>query len=256
MIAPTPLPAQLQSAVAAGEVGRILLVGGVFDPPHRAHIELPARVREEIDRRADRGSDQTWFLYVPAARSPLKETGPAASDADRIEMLRLALAGVARAAIWTDEINRAQSGAGGQPSYTIDTVERAGLELSRLGAARRVGLKLLIGSDQAAQFHRWRGARDLLVKAEPVVMLRGDVNSPAGLATALRATGFWTGPEVEAWEARVVSVPMLDISSTDLRRALAQRRTMVEADPVLHGVDPLVRRYIDQRGLYLSPPVS
>ncbi len=112
-ITPVPLPQGVR---------QILLFGGTFDPPHAAHARLPFMVREQM-----LGPD-AWLLYVPAARNPLKAHGPEASDADRLQMLRLLIAdqaaGVqaARVAIWTDELDRSRQAPG--PTYTIDTVER------------------------------------------------------------------------------------------------------------------------------------
>ncbi len=87
----------------------VILFGGTFDPPHRGHVELPARVRDELERRME-CVGKGWLVYVPAARSPHKEKGPAASDADRVEMVRRSLEGVERVGVWTEEIDRARGG--------------------------------------------------------------------------------------------------------------------------------------------------
>ena len=156
------------------------------------------RVREELERRMGcEGKGE--LIYMPAARSPHKSTGPVASDADRIAMLRLALEGESRASVWTDEIDRTRwhdaeapifgptNATGGAdrgerattparpPSYTIETVERLLESVERhaetRGGARPV-VRLLIGADQAAAFHRWKDARRLMERAEPVVRSR------------------------------------------------------------------------------------
>src|SRR5262245_39793105 len=95
-ITPVPLPVTVQD---------VLLFGGTFDPPHLGHVRIPIQV---LDRAMPAGA---FLLYVPAARSPLKESGPQASDADRVEMLRLVLTELGtpnRTAIWTDELDRAR----------------------------------------------------------------------------------------------------------------------------------------------------
>lgn len=222
---PLPVPAGPQAPAF------IVVFGGTFDPPHRAHAELPSRVRDELERRAG-VPGRAWLVYVPAARSPHKPGGPAAPDADRVEMLRLALADAAvpRAAVWTDEIDRAASArAAGEdpaPSYTVETLgrARAWLDAQRLDA---VPLRLLTGADQALGFHRWRQPRDVLRLARPAVMVREDAStSGAGadadtLVDALAATGFWDARDLAMWRDAVVPVGRVDASATRVRRALA-----------------------------------
>src|ERR1051325_10166192 len=96
-ITPVPLPPWAR---------QVLVFGGTFDPPHAAHVELPVKVRDAL-----LGPD-AWVLFVPAARNPLKSPGPDASDLDRLNMLRLAIAdrfgaeAASRIVTWHDEINR------------------------------------------------------------------------------------------------------------------------------------------------------
>jgi nicotinate-nucleotide adenylyltransferase len=234
--APIPIGADATAAI---------FFGGTFDPPHVGHVELPRRVRAWYEQRFDaRGT--AWLVYVPAARSPHKDERPVASGAERVAMLRAALgeggeAGgpVERAVVWEDELGRGDAG----PSYTVDTMERARAWLDAHG---RVGvrMRLLIGADQAAQFHRWRSARRVMELAEPLVMAReGD----AGAAlSALRESGFWTADELEAWRGRIVPVGTVEASSTAVRAALREGRS-ADAARVLPAS---VARYIEERGLY------
>lgn len=221
----------------------VVLIGGTFDPPHVAHIELPLRVRDELERRAG-CEGRAWLVYIPAARSPHKETGPVASDAERAEMLRLALADRDRTAVWTDEIDRA---AAGVPSYTVETVRRARRWLDDHGGAA-TRLRLLIGADQALAFHRWREPGALAEIAEPAVMLRPPIDTPEELAEGLRQTGAWSGSQLREWGARAVHVGVIDAAATSVRELLAA--------PVRDGaklrelLDERVLEYIEANGLY------
>lgn len=203
----------------------VLLYGGVFDPPHRAHVQLPRRIRDRLFGR------RAWLVYVPAARSPHKPSGPAATDRDRIDMVRLATARVPRCAVWTDEIDR------GGPSYWIDTLRRA-VRVAPAGAE----LRFLIGSDQAAAFHRWKDFRDILDIAEPVVMLRPPHRSGAGVIREMRKTGAWTKGELDQWAGWIEGDAVMDASSTAVRGALARGEPVDLARPV--------KAYIARRGLY------
>lgn len=86
--------------------GRIGVYGGSFDPVHIGHVAVAEVVREAF------GLDTVMF--VPAQQSPLKQS-PAA-DADRVEMVRLAVSGLPWATVSTLEVSRPA------PSYTVDTL--------------------------------------------------------------------------------------------------------------------------------------
>lgn len=215
------------SAWAAPAGAPVLLYGGTFDPPHLAHVELPRRVRDALF--GDRG----WLVYVPAARNPLKKEGPVASDADRIEMLRLATRGVPRCAVWTDEIDR-----GAEPSYWVETLARAASVMDD-GAP----LRFLIGADQALSFDRWRAHETIASLAEPAVVLR----EPTPTRESFRRALQMGGQDPAAWMGRVVVSDMLPAASTDVRALLRHTSDHPDLDALL---DPLVRTFIARVGLY------
>ena len=207
-------------------VRELLLVGGVFDPPHRAHIRIPAGIRDRLFGPA------AWLVYVPAARSPHKPGGPVASDKDRVAMLRLALRDTPRTAIWTDELNRPP------PSYWIETLRRA------IGSAPSgATIRFIIGSDQAVVFHKWRDFREILGLAEPVVMLRPPHKSGAAVLREMRRAHAWTKAEMEQWGGWIDEANLMDESSTRARSSLGRGAGAA-------GVPPAVRAYIRRRGLY------
>lgn len=233
-VTPLPIP-----AAALRRVKVVLVYGGTFNPPHRLHIEGPRCACRRLY------ADSGWVLYVPAARSPHK-SGASAPASDRVAMLRLALASgasgaspaTAGASIWLDEVERTEEG---RASYTVDTIKRL-----RAVLPGRIGLRLLIGADQAAAFHRWKSPRQLLTLAPPLVMLRDPIASPAALYEVLDAARFWTAAELRAWCAGLAPTPILPSASTKIRSAFSGRQT-AGANSGLH---PAVRRYIREHGLY------
>ena len=206
---------------------QVLLFGGLFDPPHWAHVNLAMAARDVMLGK------NAWLVYVPAAQSPHKPDGPVASDEHRLAMLGLALAGHSNVAIWTDELDR-QNG----PSYWVDTVRRAHDQLGP-----ETELRFLIGADQALAFHRWHEHDRILELAEPMVMLREPATTPEALVAQLRTLGVWSDEEIDAWRRSIVPQEALEMSSTDVRSRL-RRGEQIDA------VDDQVRGYIARHRLY------
>ena len=202
---------------------RLLIFGGSFDPPHRAHVDLPEQVRQAIEADV--------VVYLPAGRAPHKLDKVQTDPAHRLAMLRLALAdavAAGTAVVLDDEIRRVA--ADGRPSYTVDT-----LEALKQRIAPGAEMRLLIGTDQVNIFETWKDWQRILQLAEPVVMVRPPE----------------TVDDVpEAWRPRVVEVPAMDVSSTEVRRRVAAGQTlgdMVVAD---------VANYIGTHGLYRPDETS
>jgi nicotinate-nucleotide adenylyltransferase len=233
--------------------GGVLLFGGTFDPPHQAHVDLALAARENAMPGA-------WLVFVPAARSPFKADSPRATDEDRVEMLRLALADAPRCAIWTDELDRSGStalSAPASPSYWVDTLRRA-----RHSLPPNADLRFLIGSDQAVRFHAWREPAEILALARPMVMLREPHRDRPGFIRAMQeASAMWRTPEsIAPWVDSLAEIPFRDLSSTGIRERLRSIGTATasgvnDADPNRRDTSPAdlhpaVAAYIHARGLY------
>ncbi len=203
----------------------LVVYGGSFDPPHEYHLNA-CHLGTSIF-----GTKHVATLYVPAARNPLKPAGPFASDEHRVAMLlagerenkRNEIDGVPGGVwgVWTDEIDRArwysERGEPQVPSYTIDTVRRL-----RSILPSRVTLRLLIGSDQALAFHKWKEWRALLREAEPLVALRDPAPTPKALVEQLDPM-VWSLRERLAWAVRIAPYPARLYSSTQIRRLLPRQ---------------------------------
>jgi len=217
----------------------VVLFGGTFDPPHRWHMRGPMQIAHAVG---------ACLLVVPAAKNPLKATGPVASDEDRVAMVRLALDAATAGSefhhgvrVWTDEIDRAKWARDRgltTPSYTIDTVRRL-----RVVVGTGVRLRMIIGVDQALKFHEWRDYRDLMELAEPIVMPRDGVGTSAQLERAIAETGAWSAEEAAKWGRRLAKVDMVPIASTHVREAIKRGEASLQ-------LDASVQRYVEERGLY------
>lgn len=130
----------------------LAIFGGTFDPIHIGHL------RSAIEVRGLLACDELRFI---PCHQPPHRAEPAATSAQRLRMLELALAGEAGLAIDAREIKR------DGPSYTIDT-------LSELRAEVGVdcALYLILGMDAFAALDTWQRWRELLDLAHIVVMQR------------------------------------------------------------------------------------
>ncbi|MBI3872979.1 MAG: nicotinate (nicotinamide) nucleotide adenylyltransferase [candidate division Zixibacteria bacterium] len=189
---------------------RIGILGGTFDPVHVGHLVLAACARDQL--QTDR------FLLIPNAHSPLKAAAPVAEFADRLHMLRLAIAG-------TDGLEASDlEGQRGGTSYTIDTLRA--LSPQNPGGE----FFLVLGSDALAEFSTWKDHEGVLALAQ--------------LAAARR------GAEASITDSRLgqsIQMPRLDVSSTLLRQRVAAGETIDFLTP------PPVAAFIRARGLYLRP---
>lgn len=127
------------AAGTAGTAGAVGILGGTFDPVHRAHLAL-AQVA------ADRLS-LARVLWIPAGQPPHRPP-PRATPADRVAMVSAAIADEPRFVLDSSEV------ASTAASYTVHTLERL---RRQFGPAQP--LVLLMGADAflgLAGWHRWR----------------------------------------------------------------------------------------------------
>jgi nicotinate-nucleotide adenylyltransferase len=205
---------------------RLGILGGSFDPVHNGHLALARACGEQA------ALDEVWF--TPAAIQPLKHKGPHATDAQRIEMLNLAIdielsePGRPRPRpswrVCTLEIDR------GGFSYTVDTLRQIHVELPD------AALFFLMGADAVRDVPHWREPREIFRLATPLVVRRAGEPEPDLASLAALCT--------KTTQPQLVDMPPIDISSSDIRRRIA------EGKPIQDLVPPAVGQYIAQHGLY------
>jgi nicotinate-nucleotide adenylyltransferase len=199
-----------------------LLFGGSFDPVHAGHVAVARAAAAALG--ADRVS------LVPVADAPHKRGAAAASATDRLEMCRRAVAGDPLFDVLDVEVRR------GGVSYTIDTVRDL-----LASSCRGDQLMLLLGQDSLVDLPNWRDARALAGLAPVAVVPRPGAAAPDWdeLARAL-------GPDVAAGiRDRFLRVPPVDVSSSEIRRRVAEGRS------IRCRVPDAVADYIEERGLYV-----
>jgi len=205
-----------------GEAKRILLFGGTFDPVHNGHLIV---ARTAAQRR---GSARV--MLIPSAVPPHK-TAAGASAAHRLAMLELAIEGHGLFEVCELELQR--SGV----SYTLETVE----QLRRRHPDAE--FHWLIGADMLPDLHKWYRAQEVVKLVRFVVAARLPWQDQLG--PIFQALGDRFPPEaIERLRAGVTDTPLVDISSTDIRRRIAA------GEPIDQLVPPAVACYIAAHGLY------
>ncbi len=185
------------------------ILGGTFDPIHLGHLRAAEEAAEAL------GLD--CLLFVPAKLPPHK-TARTLSDADRrLRMVRLAIGDNPLFA--ADEIELSRPG----PSYSVETVEEI-LRRERPGR-----LWFVMGADQYAELHTWKRHRDLIRLADLAVLMRPPARGP--LPPPVGMEGEFTpipGGYLHSSgrETRVLNVTRLEISSSAIRKALKEGRSV------------------------------
>ena len=149
-------------------------------------------------------------------------------------MLRLAIEGDDLFDICEDELSREG------PSYTFDTL--TGLR-ARHGEA--VQLHWIIGADMLADLPNWHRAGEVIELARIIVACRPPWDERMDDILSQLVLRFGSEAGRRLGDA-VVRTPLLDVSSSDIRRRLA------EGLSIRHLVPEPVRAYIASAGLYGS----
>ena len=199
-------------------MARIGIYGGTFNPPHMGHVQAAqwACKALELDR----------LLVIPDRIAPHKQLpADSASPEQRLEMLQLAFAGQPGITVSDLELRREGK------SFTYETVE----QLRELYPNDQ--LILFMGTDMFLSFHQWRCPERILAQAELGVFYRGDPGEEE------RIRNRKAEMEQEGHTVHLIENPVVDISSTQMRRMLI----FDCAAPFLpNGVGEYIRRH----GLY------
>jgi len=191
------------------------LFGGTFDPVHIGHLRLAEEATEHLGLARIR--------WIPAGQPGHREA-PRVSPAQRLEMVRLAIAGNPRFDVDASEIGA------DRPSYTVPTLERL-RQPENFGASRP--LVLLVGADAFAglpDWHRWLELFDLAhiaVAHRPGFPIDA-ASLPPALATIYRQRhGASPAALADVAAGCIVTFAMtqLDISASKIRKLLVNGRS-------------------------------
>lgn len=183
-------------------MAEIALFGGSFSPVHIGHMEV---ARGILDRSL---ADEVWMM--PCKKNPLKDSS-LLDDDTRVNLLRKAVDHIRKTnkeyKIEISDIEYQMP----SPSYTVDTLAR----LQELYPEHK--FRLAVGADSYLDFHKWKNWEWIESNFHPIVYPR------PGYPIAELRKG-WT---------LLDSVKTVDISSTEVRNLLAERRDCMEWMPWL-----------------------
>jgi len=199
-------------------MARIGVYGGTFNPPHIGHIRAAQHAVQAL------GLDM--LLLIPDRIAPHKVIpSGTAGPQQRLEMVRLVAKDIEKAQVLDLELQREG------PSYTYRTIE----ELKQRYPHDE--LILLMGTDMFLSFLTWKNPDIILSYASLGVFYRGDEGEIQQIDEKKAQM------EAQGHRVYLVKNPVIDISSTDLRRMLALQCS----DPFL---PESVADYIRRHGLY------
>jgi nicotinate-nucleotide adenylyltransferase len=197
-------------------VANIGILGGTFNPPHIAHLVCAQEARDQL------GLDRV--VLMPALVPPHKQVSDDPGAQARLSLCRLAASGDPAMEVSAVELEREG------PSYTVDTL--------RVLHDRKPGdeLTFIVGGDIAESLPSWREPREVLRLARMAVTQRDETRAEQ---LAHRLAPLHDGSRVVFFD-----MPRLDVSSTDLRRRVAEGR------PIRHLVPDAVADEITAHDWY------
>jgi len=164
---------------------------GSFNPIHIGHLAIAAHMVEFSE------VDELWFVVSP--HNPLKEKKTLLADHHRLEMVRLAIGDDERFHASDIEFRLPT------PSYTIDTL--AYLEEKYPGRE----FQLVMGADGIRTFDKWKHSALIIQRYHRLIYPRPGVDE-ALLRSAPNAT--------------IVNAPLMEISSSYIRQAIGEKRSV------------------------------
>jgi nicotinate-nucleotide adenylyltransferase len=198
---------------------RLGLMGGTFDPPHRAHVALAHAAREALDLDA--------VIVVPAGDPWRKAERDVTAAPVRLQLAAAAFDDLEWVAISDIEVRREG------PSYTADTL--AELQAEQQGH----DWWFILGQDALVDLQHWHEPARIVALARLAVATRGDLE--AAEIAAVTAV-----PELRD---RIDEVPFepMDVSATAIR-------AQVLAGQLSPDLPDRVRALVDELGLYRNAP--
>lgn len=203
---------------------KIGIIGGTFNPIHKAHLRIALAAYEQYDL------DEIWFM--PAGNPPHKMIWDNVSPKDRLEMVTRAIKEYPQFKVCDVEINKTE------PCYTWKTLKELHKKYSD-----SFSFYFIIGADSFFQFADWVKPDKICRYAE--ILVAGRPGMSQNFKEAYKQQKIRYQELFGNHFFEVESVPM-DISSTEIREKLELGQDVTQYIP------EEVISYIRQKNLYVN----
>jgi nicotinate-nucleotide adenylyltransferase len=213
---------------------RVGLLGGTFNPVHQGHLQAAeeVRVRFALDH----------VLFIPSYIPPHKRTTDMASPEDRFAMVELAVRPYPCLVASSLEIEAQER------SYSIITLNKV------KAIYPDAWVFFILGVDAFLEIETWKAYREVLGQCRFIVISRPGFDLSAarnalppefgGDFHNVSESGDIRADALERFRIFLLSMPALDISSTEIRRLVRNGRS-------IRGLVPgPVEEYISSKNLY------
>ena len=196
---------------------RIVIFGGTFNPPTRAHLDIATEALYYLDAEK--------VLFVPV--SDLYKKDDVEISYHRVNMLNLAIGNFRRLEIDFTEVDAVKL------TYTYETIEKIKSQY------QDKELFLLIGADNLEDFKNWKNQRSIMENCSLLVVNRNNSSIDEIIESNEILTEF---------KDKVIEAPIeeIEISSTEVRNRIASG----ELEGLENLVDKEVIDYIIENKLY------
>ena len=164
---------------------------GSFNPIHIGHLAIANYMLAYMEM------DELWFVVSP--HNPFKKRQNMLSENDRLHLVNLAIEDNPAYRACDIEFRMPK------PSYTVDTLAL----LCDMYPQRK--FVLIMGSDNLEQFHKWKNSEAIINHYHRYIYPRPE--TPAKLMEQIP-------------NATVADAPLMDVSSTFIRQAIADGKDM------------------------------
>ncbi len=193
---------------------KVGVLGGTFDPPHLGHLA--------IAKAAMKSLELDEVLFMPASRNPLKRSQKGTPAKHRLEMVKLLVRNEPSLAVADLEVSK------GGVSYTVDT-------MAELQMVQPAEYWFLLGSDALLNVGAWKQPERLIRQCRLGLVARG--------TRVMEDVLIRVPPQLREF-VDTIEMPLVDISSSDLRDKMARGQS------VSQWIPELVRSYIESNKLY------
>ena len=196
---------------------RIVIFGGTFNPPTRAHLDIATEALYYLDAEK--------VLFVPV--SDLYKKDDVEISYHRVNMLNLAIGNFRRLEIDFTEVDSVKL------TYTYETIEKIKSQY------QDKELFLLIGADNLEDFKNWKNQRSIMENCSLLVVNRNNSSIDEIIESNKILTEF---------KDKIIEAPIeeIGISSTEVRNRIASGKL----EGLENLVDKEVIEYIVENKLY------